>query len=445
MRVRCMSVPASSLVVVTMLGCSTTPGDMGPGQAVVGGPQQPGAAAGVGGTEPLAGQAAEPPAGAAGVTAVAGTGAAGVGAAGAGVVPPEDDPIDHDFGDPRGCPGLNSGFPGDEACMLPPDPADGFQIHVGPKDYNDPVQINRFSFAPGRESSECWSFHTPNTQDVYYQSYVLSGRPGTHHIINTMYRTDFPDGTTFTMCMDGGTGTNSNSIGNLPGASKAYMPRRRIAPENQHLGRKIPANTASQADMHYFNFTDRPILREFWMNIYTVSPEGITAEANQIRGMGGLGWLLIPIPPASDQVWRYSCPINAPGRITALLGHYHAHGRRFTTFIRRGGVGQPCNNDTWQAQTSCEKVFEMYDYNDPASFTYDSITTNPMFSTHSAGATSGILEVATGDVVDWECHIVNVEPDGTPGPPLRYTNFVQTGEMCNLWGESVGPLLNCVW
>lgn len=439
MRTKVFVLSASVLAAATA-GCSTgnteAPGGaVNPTTMMPGDGMQPSTVTAGSGAQPMA----APP------TAGTGTGAAGaaapmmpdgMGQAGTGgmqmpTTPEPGDPVDNEFPDPRGCPGLDSGFPGDETCMLPPDPSEGFQIHIGPTDYTDQAQIEAFSFPAGAENSMCWSFHTPNTEDKYYQTYVLSGRPGTHHIINTMYATDFEDGTRFTACMDGGTGTNTDIIANLPGASKAYMPRKRIAPENAHLGKMIPANTASQADMHYFNFTDETILREFWMNIYTVPADQVQEESSQIRGMGGISWTFAPIAPGTDMVYQYSCPIESDGRIIGLLGHYHAHGKRFSAYLRRQGGAR-------------EKVFEMYDYNDPQIFSYDSITTNPAFADGLAGATSGILEVQAGDVIDWECHIVNVEPDGTFGPPLRYVNEVRTGEMCNLWGESVGPRINCV-
>ena len=46
---------------------------------------------------------------------------------------------------------------------------------------------------------------------------------------------------------------------------------------------------------------------------------------------------------------------------------------------------------------------------------------------------SGILAVQDGDILQWECHIIN---DSLV--PLRYVNEVKTGEMCNLWGMSIG-------
>jgi len=43
------------------------------------------------------------------------------------------------------------------------------------------------------------------------------------------------------------------------------------------------------------------------------------------------------------------------------------------------------------------------------------------------------LPVSDGDILQWECHIIN---DGNV--PLTYTNEVKTGEMCNAWGFTVG-------
>jgi hypothetical protein len=327
--------------------------------------------------------------------------------------------------DPRGACDIHSGFPGDDACILPPDPAEGMQLHIGPSSYDDPAEIAKFTFHPAQESSECFTFHTPNDADVYYQTFVMSGRPGTHHIINTMYSTKLTDGG-FTMCLDGGTGNNSSIIDNLPGASKAYMPRGTVAPENVHVGRAIPAHAAAQADMHYFNYTDSDILREFWMNIYFVPKEQITQPGIQIRGMGGLSWNWTPIAPGTDKTYSYSCPITGDGRILNLLGHYHSHGKRFTGSVQR-------------AAGDVTKVFEMYDYNDPATFQYDTITTNPDFTDAAAGATSGMLDVHAGDTLLWDCHVINDSMTA-----LTYVNNVKSGEMCNIWGVSIGPKINCV-
>jgi hypothetical protein len=435
MRMRSKELLASTLLAIAMIGCSsgadkgsnpnapptTTTPVVGPPTPVMGGTPPP---AGVGTTPtPMTGTTPTPMTG---TTPTPMTGTAGAPAMNPGPVMPGPTMMGEESLDGRGKCNIDSGFPDDEACLLPPAPGEGFQIHVGPKDYKDMADVSRFVFEPNRETSQCWSFHTPNTEDAYWQAFELSGRAGTHHIINTMFGTDQGDSTNFGGCGDPGTGTNPDIIGNLPGASKAYMPRNKVAPENAQLGRKVPAKAFSQADMHYFNFTDKAILREFWLNVYTVPKDKITGESKQIRGMGGLLWTAFPIAMGTDMVYKYQCPpLTSDGRIIALLGHYHSHGKRFAAFL----------NGT--------KVFEMYDYLDPKIFDYDSITKNPEFGPESAmqaGATSGIMNVKAGDVLSWECHIINNDQPGG----LRYTNEVKTGEMCNLWGESVGPEINCV-
>jgi hypothetical protein len=330
------------------------------------------------------------------------------------------------YPDLRGGCDINSGYPDDHACLPAPAPEEGMQIHIGPANYQDADEVAKYLLKPGEETDACWTFHTPNDKPIHYQTFVISGRSGTHHIINTMYRTEMPDGG-FGTCADPGTGTNGDIIDNLPGASKAYMPRGTVAPENLHIGRAVPANVTAQADMHYYNFTDHDILREFWMNIYFAKDEDITQEADQIRGMGGTSWNYHPIPAKSDMVYKYACPIKGEGRIVALLGHYHSHGKRFTASVQR-------------ASGTIDKVFEMYDYLDPATFQYDTVNDNPEFSDSGAGAVSGMLAVHDGDTMLWECHVVNDSDVG-----LTYTNHLKTGEMCNLWGESLGiDPLNCV-
>lgn len=382
-------------------------------------------------SQPAAGGKTTKPVGSAGksgaqpIGSAAGSGIKGTAGGAAMMMIAGSPSVDTMTADPRGACNIDSGFPDDNACILPPAPEEGMQIHIGPTDYKDSDQINKFTLKAGQETESCWTFHTPNDKKIFYQTFVLSGRSGTHHIIDTMYKVEMTDGG-FTMCSDGGTGTNSNIIDNLPGASKPYMPRVPVAPENADIGRAVPPNTPSQADLHGFNFTDKDLLREFWLNIYYVPEAQVKQEATQIRGMGGLSWNSMPIAPGTDKTYSYKCAVPSDGRIMSLLGHYHAHGKQFTASIQR-------------ASGEVQKVFEMYDYLDPAMFQYDSITTNPDFSATAGGAVSGILEVHAGDTVLWDCHVVNDSMTA-----LRYVNQVKTGEMCNLWGQSVGTKINCL-
>lgn len=316
------------------------------------------------------------------------------------------------------CADLDTGFPGDEACLPVPEPGDGIQIHVGPADYANPGD---YVFGMG-ESSQCKDFVTPNAEDVFYQGWVISARTGTHHVIDTCFSTPVNPAGGFGACRNLGIGSSDPGSFGIPGASKPYMPRAPVAPENAGLGARLPASSQCQADMHYFNFAPgTTLLRELWLNLYTKPADQITAEAAGIRGMGGFSWNLAPIPTGTDKVYKYAFPPAAPttddARIVMLLGHYHAHGERFTAFLNG------------------EKVFEMFDYNEPLIFYYNSVTQNPAFAPDlkQGGASSGMLPIRAGDVLSWECHIIN---DSTVA--LRYVNEVETGEMCNLWGSTVG-------
>jgi len=331
--------------------------------------------------------------------------------------------VDHTK-DLRGTCNLNTGFPDDKACIVAPKPSEGFQIHVGPTNYDDRAEVAKFVIKPGEEKTECYTLRLENEQELTYQTHTLSGRAGTHHIINSSWTGDLPTGMFAVGCGAGANPLDANAptqTGSLPGASKAYMPRTPVAPEFADVGRTIPAKALMTSDMHYYNFTDKDILREYWVNVY-FPPEGaeIKRTAQGIVAFGGLGWNFEPIQPGTDMVYKYECPIVGNGHVMNLLGHYHIHGKRFGVSIKR-------------ASGMSEKVFEMYDPYDPAVFDYNSITTNPAFSAQAAGATSGMLPVSDGDVLQWECHIINDSM-----MPLGYTNEVKTGEMCNTWGFTVG-------
>jgi hypothetical protein len=440
MQARSIALRAACLVALVMVGCAKEEPAGGAGMNAPGG--EGGTTGGAGGTTGGAGGGDSGGAGGAGGAGgmdMAGMGGeagmtmvtGGMGGGGTGGAGGMDSQVDQTVPDIRGtgsCEGLDTGYLGDDQCLPPPPDGEGFQIHVGPPSY-DPAPAE-WLVVPAQEDSTCVDFITPNTEKQYYQTFVLAGRPGTHHIINTMYvDTIQVSPGQYRMCMDGGTGTNSNIVDNLPGASKPYMQRYKVAPENMHIGRSVPPMSPSQADMHYFNFMeDTTLLREFWMNIYIVPADQITEESQQIRAMGGITWLFAPIQMMeTEQLFQYECPIEGAGRILSLLGHYHAHGVRFTSHIRRAGGER-------------QKVFEMYDYNEPAEFGYNSIADNPDFSPNAAGAVDGMLEIMPGDVLEWECSILN---DDQPGG-LFYTNEVKTGEMCNLWGASTGPKINCV-
>jgi len=330
--------------------------------------------------------------------------------------------------DPRGGCNLDTGYAGDDACMLPPPAELGLQIHVGPDDYTNAAQIQTFIMGPGDESSECYMQKMPNAEQFYYDSWELSGRPGTHHIINTLLSNDKADG--WGSCES--FISSSNRVMSLEGASKPFMPRVAVAPENEGLGTPVPANLQGQFDMHYFNTGDEDLLREFWMNLYYKDPATVTETPRGIRGMGGLSWQgFAAIPANSENTYTYDCPVEDVGegaRIIQIFGHTHAHGVRETAWLIRDGL--------------MTKVFEQFHYLDQQIFNFNSVVENPALDQGFGipGAMSGELPVQAGDTLRWECEVIN-DSDSR----LTYTNNVFTGEMCNLWGDTVNATFDCIF
>jgi hypothetical protein len=62
---------------------------------------------------------------------------------------------------------------------------------------------------------------------------------------------------------------------------------------------------------------------------------------------------------------------------------------------------------------------------------FDSVTKNPAPNADAKvpGGYSGDVDLKAGDMIDWECEIVN-----DTDKPLRFGNEVYAAEMCNMFG-----------
>jgi hypothetical protein len=79
---------------------------------------------------------------------------------------------------------LDTGYMNDELCLEPPAPDVGFQVHFGPSDYDDPVEMSNFLLQPGAENVVCQFRHTPDFEGVRYSNEQHTRlRSGTHHYI----------------------------------------------------------------------------------------------------------------------------------------------------------------------------------------------------------------------------------------------------------------------
>lgn len=300
--------------------------------------------------------------------------------------------------------GLATGFPGDEYCILPPDPSEGFQVHIGPDDYDniDP----RYLLAAGEEITDDFVVTSTNEVDIHFFERHYRMRPGSHHMIVSTY-SGAPTG------FGGGRRIGTANI------SQDYPADGVIPPENEGVGIPLQARSTISVSLHSINVTDKPILREIWVNFYYRDSAKVTDEALQLFSIGSASFA---IPPGADTVLGpYSCTVPKAGRLLWLYGHRHANNERFSAWRVRGDQR--------------DLIYEGFDWEEVLTLEYTSLLENPVADRQSRveGGWTGVLDLEPGDRLEWECHVVN-QRDVT----LRFTNETYDGEMCILDGELVG-------
>ena len=304
--------------------------------------------------------------------------------------------------------GLDTGFAGDDYCILPPPPDKGFQLHIGPEDYDNPDP--RYILEPGEEATNDFVAVSTNEVDVYFFERQYRMRPGAHHMIAT--------------ALDGaGTAFGRGRRIGTANLSQDYPADGVIPPENEGVGISLGAETRLNVSLHSINVTDKPILREVWVNFWYRDPDTVDEEAVQLFEIGDAGFA---IPPGEDVVLGpYSCEITDSGRMLWLYGHRHANNVRFSTWRVRNGQR--------------DLIYEGFDWEEVLTLEYTSLIENPVADreTMKEGGWSGVLDLMPGDKLEWECHVVN-QRSGT----LRFTNETYDGEMCIIDGELVGT--DCV-
>lgn len=341
--------------------------------------------------------------GAAGANAAAGAGtgtgatttipAAVTGAAGAGAVPAMA---------MNEC-GLHTKYAGDEYCILPPPPDKGFQLHIGPTDYDNPELA--YILAPGQElTTDTFSATSGNDKEVYFYYRQYRMRPGAHHNIITSGN-------------GGGDSGLGQRIGTTNTLSEDYPKGGIIAPENKSVGIKMAPHTRITVSLHSINTSEKPELREMWVNFWYRDPTEVKDPVKEIFSIAPMAG----IPPHGDVVVKGSCSVDGDGRMLWAYGHRHANNVSFTVWRSRSGKK--------------DLVYQGYNWEEPITFDYSSTVMNPVPDTapNVEGAWSGILDIKAGDQFLWECHVVN-KTSGT----LNFTNNTFTGEMCILDAETVG-------
>jgi len=306
---------------------------------------------------------------------------------------------------------IHSGYEGDEFCILPPDPSKGFQLHYGPKNYDDPEEVKKYVLMPGQETTDCVFMKTPNEAEVFHSEYHGRMRPGSHHMLVFTRSNDVADSDAPQACNQGldtamilGAQTPTIDI------DRSQNP----APENDGLAQKLTPRAQAVFQLHYLNTSNKPMLREAWANVIYRDPSTVKILSDPIFFLAGLA---ANIPPGTTRVSKGQAVAPQDVRLVAATGHYHAHTVRFSAWSVIGGERR--------------QIFEDYDWHDPKMFTFDSLQVNAPWKPEEkkAGAWSGLLNLGPGDRIEWECEVVN-----DSNVTLRFGDAVYTGEMCNMFG-----------
>ena len=289
--------------------------------------------------------------------------------------------------------GLDTQYPGDEYCILPPPADKGFQVHLGPSNYNNPEPS--FVMEPGTETTVQLSSTSGNDKDVYYYWRQYRMRPGSHHWIVT---------------------ANGKRIGGTQNLVKDTPDRGMIAPENQGVGMPLAAHAQLGHSLHYYNFTDKPMIKEVWMNVWYRDAKDVTEPALEMFSMLGMG-----IAPGEHVIKHGACTVNGTGRLLTLYGHVHAHNKRFSAWRTRGGQKM--------------LLHQAFDWVHPGVSEFSSLTMNPALDPNSEvdGGFSGVVDLKPGDVIEFECDILNDTTTTFVGK-----NEAENDEMCIMVGDSAG-------
>ncbi len=314
---------------------------------------------------------------------------------------------------------LHSGYPGDEYCILPPPDGKGIQIHFGPSSYADPAEVAKYLTKPGEEFNAYGLATIPGSGAHWYNYVQIRMRPGSHHLINSLVSgvDSMPDG-----FVSGQVGCPGTPVASFPGTQNLIRnmpPGGKQAPENVGLGSQLPDNVRLCVNHHAYNFdSDAPLVREIWINVWFVDEADVTQKSNTISVTAGP---FQGIPPHTQKVLTATSTITGMGRIIDMFGHRHAATDRFAVW----------KNDVL--------VYDSWKWDEAIAFDYNSITQNPAPNpaAKTDGATSGILPVVAGDKIKIECDVNN-----TTDNTLTFKNELYTGEMCILFGGSVGTTIH---
>ncbi|HMJ11712.1 MAG TPA: hypothetical protein VK524_09890 [Polyangiaceae bacterium] len=284
-------------------------------------------------------------------------------------------------------------FPGDDSCILPPAPEQGFQVGVHPlknAEYWEKMWAGDFSFYDDAAVTAPYEV-APGGETVQNYDAVLAG------------------------AIEG----------------RFFYPQHslELPPEEEGIG--YPASsTGAFFNLHHFNATNQAVLRENWVNVWYIPGDQVTKEALYFVGQAPVNY-----PPGMVLDSHSSITATAETQVLSMVAHRHAWTTRLHAWVVRTG------------STTQELVYDSYDWGDMPTYSYNSSITNPPPGNGTDGAASGPLVLHAGDVVHFNCHIDTTAARAAqlgvdaPSAPLRFGNQAFVAEMCLLNGHTTGARL----
>lgn len=301
--------------------------------------------------------------------------------------------------------GLNTGYEGDDKCILPPPADKGYQLHIGPTNYTNPEAA--YVLQPGQELTTDFPATSTNDKDVYffYRQYRL--RPTTHHTIITAANGSAISGRRI---------ATANTSGEYPANGIT-------APEDMGVGIPLAAHSSIDVSFHTINTSTDPQLRELWINFWYKDASTVTQPATEWFNIGNPVFSVAP--HTKTTLGPYTCNVSGSGRLLWLYGHRHANNTRFT--VTRIHAGQR------------DVIYDANNWEEPLMLNYSTLVTNPKpdIANNIEGGWNGILPVVAGDQVTWSCDVNN-----THDTALTFTEQTYLGEMCIVDAEGVGATCN---
>lgn len=356
-------------------------------------------------------------------------------------------------------PNFKTEYAGDEYCILPPPPDKGFQVGLHPhgntakyweamwagdmSGYATPKK--EWVLQPGDEITQNYRTRdAPNTTEVNYYRTYFRMRTGSHHMIVTMHDSTEADG------WIPGTGEalpglfdpSSGQIQGILGGEQRPDDNTPVTigkpPEDEGLYLVFPPQPSIIFNMHHFNTTDKPLLREGWINIWNETDA--RKRVSWYMGLDAGQVIALNVSPGRSADLHYSWSVGADGvRLIRVFGHRHFWTTNFSTWIAR-------------KDGKIEPVYQSYDWFDMPTYRYDSVVKNPPLdpSKASDGAASGIITMNQGDKLHFNCHVEFTDQRKATDPKapapsqigtLRFANEAYNGEMCIQFGNVTGGAL----